>query len=116
MIRRPPRSTRTDTLFPYTTLVRSKEQEKSCLRIILVPYNSLTSPRILPHFCLLTPCHTCNNPHHTPLLPIKCSLFLSPCHCCAIIQLSLHVIADSTPSSEESLVGKECVSTCRYGW
>src|SRR3546814_1317931 len=27
MIRRPPRSTRTDTLFPYTTLFRSKGQE-----------------------------------------------------------------------------------------
>src|SRR3546814_1442813 len=26
MIRRPPRSTRTDTLFPYTTLFRSTEQ------------------------------------------------------------------------------------------
>src|SRR3546814_14180310 len=26
MIRRPPRSTRTDTLFPYTTLVRSYSQ------------------------------------------------------------------------------------------
>src|SRR3546814_12478517 len=26
MIRRPPRSTRTDTLFPYTTLFRSEEQ------------------------------------------------------------------------------------------
>src|SRR3546814_2832712 len=26
MIRRPPRSTRTDTLFPYTTLFRSKER------------------------------------------------------------------------------------------
>src|SRR3546814_2615628 len=26
MIRRPPRSTRTDTLFPYTTLFRSSEQ------------------------------------------------------------------------------------------
>src|SRR3546814_7678330 len=26
MIRRPPRSTRTDTLFPYTTLFRSPEQ------------------------------------------------------------------------------------------
>src|SRR3546814_16226399 len=26
MIRRPPRSTRTDTLFPYTTLFRSKEE------------------------------------------------------------------------------------------
>src|SRR3546814_9523010 len=27
MIRRPPRSTRTDTLFPYTTLFRSRRQE-----------------------------------------------------------------------------------------
>src|SRR3546814_10751638 len=27
MIRRPPRSTRTDTLFPYTTLFRSQRQE-----------------------------------------------------------------------------------------
>src|SRR3546814_3356151 len=27
MIRRPPRSTRTDTLFPYTTLFRSPERE-----------------------------------------------------------------------------------------
>src|SRR3546814_4019041 len=26
MIRRPPRSTRTDTLFPYTTLYRSRDQ------------------------------------------------------------------------------------------
>src|SRR3546814_13710510 len=29
MIRRPPRSTRTDTLFPYTTLVRSDEAQYS---------------------------------------------------------------------------------------
>src|SRR3546814_3807029 len=28
MIRRPPRSTRTDTLFPYTTLFRSKPDEQ----------------------------------------------------------------------------------------
>src|SRR3546814_5785892 len=27
MIRRPPRSTRTDTLFPYTTLVRSQRRD-----------------------------------------------------------------------------------------
>src|SRR3546814_19909370 len=27
MIRRPPRSTRTDTLFPYTTLFRSREMK-----------------------------------------------------------------------------------------
>src|SRR3546814_14715536 len=29
MIRRPPRSTRTDTLFPYTTLFRSVGEEKN---------------------------------------------------------------------------------------
>src|SRR3546814_9681921 len=29
MIRRPPRSTRTDTLFPYTTLFRSTNQDKA---------------------------------------------------------------------------------------
>src|SRR3546814_5952579 len=31
MIRRPPRSTRTDTPFPYTTLFRSKESTKTML-------------------------------------------------------------------------------------
>src|SRR3546814_5444314 len=39
MIRRPPRSTRTDTLFPYTTLFRSSQKTKtfvtqrSCLHL-----------------------------------------------------------------------------------
>src|SRR3546814_20883822 len=32
MIRRPPRSTRTDTLFPYTTLFRSGRRFESCPR------------------------------------------------------------------------------------
>src|SRR3546814_8232697 len=31
MIRRPPRSTRTDTLFPYTTLFRSRTGPEQCL-------------------------------------------------------------------------------------
>src|SRR3546814_4464330 len=39
MIRRPPRSTRTDTLFPYTTLFRSiirvcSQTEKACSRFL----------------------------------------------------------------------------------
>src|SRR3546814_19031002 len=33
MIRRPPRSTRTDTLFPYTTLFRSDRPQEEALRI-----------------------------------------------------------------------------------
>src|SRR3546814_17945802 len=32
MIRRPPRTTRTDTLFPYTTLFRSIERHLQCRR------------------------------------------------------------------------------------
>src|SRR3546814_11291954 len=35
MIRRPPRSTRTDTLFPYTTLFRSADA--GVQRLLLVP-------------------------------------------------------------------------------
>src|SRR3546814_10220096 len=34
MIRRPPRSTRTDTLFPYTTLFRSGGEEIAAPRVI----------------------------------------------------------------------------------
>src|SRR3546814_11239044 len=33
MIRRPPRSTRTDTLFPYTTLVRSEDKDRLCTNV-----------------------------------------------------------------------------------
>src|SRR3546814_7582751 len=34
MIRRPPRSTRTDTLFPYTTLFRSIEGQDPCRLLV----------------------------------------------------------------------------------
>src|SRR3546814_13929993 len=36
MIRRPPRSTRTDTLFPYTTFVRSVLPVSDILRLVLL--------------------------------------------------------------------------------
>src|SRR3546814_3532470 len=36
MIRRPPRSTRTDTLFPYTTLFRSRRDAKRVADAVLV--------------------------------------------------------------------------------
>src|SRR3546814_12799822 len=34
MIRRPPRSTRTDTLFPYTTLFRSRDDARSSAKAV----------------------------------------------------------------------------------
>src|SRR3546814_14415760 len=53
MIRRPPRSTRTDTLFPYTTLFRSTGWRPSCDRLSatrnaangLIPDSSAPPPR-----------------------------------------------------------------------
>src|SRR3546814_7781494 len=46
MIRRPPRSTRTDTLFPYTTLFRSPEGVllRGLSRIALPKKNRHTAP------------------------------------------------------------------------
>src|SRR3546814_14672976 len=45
MIRRPPRSTRTDTLFPYTTLFRSRQITG---RPDLMPLRTLIDPHHLP--------------------------------------------------------------------
>src|SRR3546814_19404317 len=46
MIRRPPRSTRTDTLFPYTTLFRSRERARR--PGIAQSYRALTSSGSYP--------------------------------------------------------------------
>src|SRR3546814_4835169 len=63
MIRRPPRSTRTDTLFPYTTLFRSP-----CLRC--VPRSSpTTSPATRPRPSRPSP-GTSRSEEHTSELPV----------------------------------------------
>src|SRR3546814_18260266 len=48
MIRRPPRSTRTDTLFPYTTLFRSAVALPSQITILVVTLNGNPSSIKLP--------------------------------------------------------------------
>src|SRR3546814_13419525 len=50
MIRRPPRSTRTDTLFPYTTLFRSAPRAtgRECIGV----YKYTSSPSVRPGRCL----------------------------------------------------------------
>src|SRR3546814_2781441 len=47
MIRRPPRSTRTDTLFPYTTLFRSRRCRRPGTPVLLPVPRSLVTPRLV---------------------------------------------------------------------
>src|SRR3546814_10873701 len=52
MIRRPPRSTRTDTLFPYTTLFRSSDPSSGVgIRRSLTPVRSIDQRSALPLPC-----------------------------------------------------------------
>src|SRR3546814_10467836 len=48
MIRRPPRSTRTDTLFPYTTLFRSSSREIKFAAIVSPDRGGITHLRAAP--------------------------------------------------------------------
>src|SRR3546814_14411315 len=87
MIRRPPRSTRTDTLFPYTTLFRS-----------LSP-RSLQVPNGLSVKLFAT------------VLAVAVAGFDMRCAAVESRDASIPV-----HRSEERRVGKECVSTCRSRW
>src|SRR3546814_15548435 len=120
MIRRPPRSTRTDTLFPYTTLFRSG----GVIDAIDVDRDGVFSPR------------TIRRRAHSPQeggtqantaaigesrrYPGEVDSAGDPCR----FQLSLakrltgdrNFLEVLIPRSEERRVGKECVRTCRSRW
>src|SRR3546814_13601713 len=116
MIRLPPRSTRTDTLFPYTTLVRSCASNVTFLefrkRADGRPRRTslkVRRPAVTPSF---------GSPSRRPRE--------GPCRSGAqpLLQeggaqgqaLRVDRMAQARPqavSSEERRVGKECVSTCR---
>src|SRR3546814_1637153 len=54
MIRRPPRSTRTDTLFPYTTLFRSPCADERCAGNLGLTARGLFTPFIATHVSIRT--------------------------------------------------------------
>src|SRR3546814_15587760 len=64
MNRRPPRSTRTDTLFPYTTLFRSTESARVKAVLVLIKVAALTA------FVALTlPSSDFDSSNFNPFLP-----------------------------------------------
>src|SRR3546814_20970628 len=104
MIRRPPRSTRTDTLFPYTTLFRSDVQ------LVLLPHITekvFDGVKAFGDVLLVDSAFDRED--------VDRSTFLLP------FSLSLLVVGHKSgypllARSEERRVGKECVSTCRSRW
>src|SRR3546814_12691646 len=113
MIRRPPRSTRTDTLFPYTTLFRSFI---SCYDI----YKPIISPQ---DFGL--PGEPSRSQRDTAMGSFVWIFILA--YVAAMVVLFIWLIRTQPaampsqdqsppPRSDERRVGKECVSTCRSRW
>src|SRR3546814_13343542 len=111
MIRRPPRSTRTDTLFPYTTLFRSRRRgpmPRSLVgrrRLRVAKSRSRNCSRTLRLYCL-QPSLTVGR-LTAPLRRGSCLLPLVALQQQAWQQITFQ------RRSEERRVGKECVSPCR---
>src|SRR3546814_18290744 len=94
-IRRPPRSTRTDTLFPYTTLFRSSESPRAPVakpapapRPTIVPAGELPERKA--------------DPRGEERIRMS--------------RLRQRIAESLKERSEERRGGKECVRTCRSRW
>src|SRR3546814_13539273 len=132
MRRRPPRSTRTDTLFPYTTLFRSLAGHDG-IDGLLFTGSARTGLALNRQFAgqpgkMLALEMGGNNPIvvwdtadiRTAAILVVQSAFLSAGQRCSNARRLIvrDTLADRLieERSEERRVGKECVSTCRSGW
>src|SRR3546814_12835370 len=113
MIRRPPRTTRTDTLFPYATLFRSVG--RSCLEVA-ESIEASTARGNADHritksrLALLLQTIRRSGASRDDQASIQAVEVRLP------IQHVEHHAAAARDRSDERRVGKECVSTCRSRW
>src|SRR3546814_13730638 len=112
MIRRPPRSTRTDTLFPYTTLFRSTSVVRASDKSFQVKWTETVFERG-------------SQSGTSRWTAILTTIARTPSSVEVLRKnpLGIYVDAidwsrelDTAPRSEERRVGNECVSTCRSRW
>src|SRR3546814_14763298 len=118
MIRRPPRSTRTDTLFPYTTLFRSRADGDAGQADIRVFREATGGLEHCGHLVAVLEdaggadredrCGAGGDQQQSD----------QPDDDLVAVAEALHLGESHAPSSrsEERRVGKECVSTCRSRW
>src|SRR3546814_13020763 len=116
MIRRPPRSTRTDTLFPYTTLFRSAAQIVERIaksRSVAEAVQLLGEEEIArkTKFSGLAHALMALSALRTPAEVLaNAAALMDP------FWKTVWRDAWNDRRSEERRVGEECVSTCRYRW
>src|SRR3546814_16502587 len=112
MIRRPPRSTRTDTLFPYTTLFRSAHQapEPSQNRYQGCAHEPHRRGRRICRTVPDRPESGCGK--YLPLKPEYECEQTACCPCALHSQSSALPAPPPGPRSEERRVGKAWVSPC----
>src|SRR3546814_17726989 len=133
MIRRPPRSTRTDTLFPYTTLFRSfleAVNNNRCGLFLFFKYTDKFVPIDQRMRCGMVAKHR-QPTHHGNIQfrrvgNVKCYKFVTVYSLLKYPRNGLHFALKQPfrqlfplllmDRSEERRVGKECVSTCRSRW
>src|SRR3546814_13818270 len=113
MIRRPPKSTRTDTLFPYTTLFRSARARRQATGLGAVHAAVLADQP----FEVTGVGFMLGEEHQGPGV---CAEVLRVVVSAEVVtdivaQLVPFRAGDLAGRSEERRVGKECVSTCRSG-
>src|SRR3546814_14789314 len=117
MIRRPPRSTRTDTLFPYTTLFRSYS--------VVSDGTDLDEGDDNTYFCREeTLAHDlghnmgqAHNDEDSDTTGVHAySYGYRETSSIGFYTVLAYPQADGSQRSEERRVGKECVSTCRSRW
>src|SRR3546814_15689848 len=131
MIRRPPRSTRTDTLFPYTTLFRSTRRSPDCRPVSAVFEHSL--PNRTNQNAEIAPSHPwriaiCNRKRrermmrHTMMLALAGGLMLAGFHQApktdaqgSVIDTGFEQTIQQQFSSAEGREGKGCVRRVGLG-
>src|SRR3546814_18314207 len=125
MIRRPPRSTRTDTLFPYTTLFRSADV--LTLHLVRDPLFAITVPhKTQTYLSAGKPVLAAVEGEAARIVVESGAGLAAQPENSASIADAMVAFATMTPAereamgqrarSEERRVGQECVSRCRSWW
>src|SRR3546814_14541311 len=116
MIRRPPRSTRTDTLFPYTTLFRSPLSAATDGTTASRPARDDGSAVLFPVQAQASEADRLSQSRPKNPVPRIGELRIRPCHNLRSRHPTLLPPGSHRPRSAERIVGQHGVTTCRSRW